>query len=440
VNNLTTKTQEKTYYGKFPDAHGKYGVFGGKFVPETLIPALEELELAYLKFRTQPDFISELKQIHRQFMGRPSPLTFAANLSTKYGVKIYLKREDLVHGGAHKLNNTMGQGLLAKMMGKKKIIAETGAGQHGFATAIAGAYFGFNTKVFMGAVDIERQAYNVSRMQLLGAKIEPVYSGTKTLKDATNEALRYWIANVEDTYYLIGSVVGPHPYPMMVRDFQRIIGDEIRTQIMEQENRLPTAIVACVGGGSNAMGAFYPFIEDENVQLYGVESAGFGPQTGHHALALGRGTQGVLHGARQFLLQDENHNIKESYSIAAGLDYPGVGPEVCYLKSTHRLMNGSVSDNEALQGCLLLAQNEGIIPALESSHAVAFGLRLAQYYAKHDPTAVVVINVSGQGGKDIGTYVSHLSAIEHRPDLTPIPTIHDLESLQSQENDFTHNF
>jgi tryptophan synthase beta chain len=430
--------EKNTYYGKFPTAQGKYGVFGGQFVPETLMPALEELENAYMKIKNDPNFQTELKTIHRTYMGRPSPLTFAAKMSQKYGCKIYLKREDLIHGGAHKLNNTMGQALLAKYMGKKKIIAETGAGQHGFASAIAGAYFDLDTTVFMGDVDMKRQAYNVSRMKLLGAKVVPVHTGTKTLKDATNEALRYWISHVEDTYYLIGSVVGPHPYPMMVRDFQRVIGDEIKAQILEKEGHLPTAVVACVGGGSNAMGAFYPFIEDSSVQLYGIEAAGLGPETNHHALSLEKGTHGVLHGARQYLMQDENRNILESYSISAGLDYPGVGPEMCYLKSQHRVLNGSVSDREALLGCISLSRLEGIIPALESSHAVAFGIRLAQYYGQHDPSAIVVINVSGQGGKDITTLTSRLQEIEREPALSGLTDLNHLQSKDKISGGITH--
>jgi len=420
-----------SYYGHFPDEHGKYGRFGGQYVPETLMPALEELETAYKKFRNDKTFLVELNQIRTTFMGRPSPLYFAEKLSKLCGCRIYIKREDLVHGGAHKLNNTMGQGLLAKKMGKKYLIAETGAGQHGFATAIAGAHFDLPTKVFMGAIDIERQAFNVSRMKLLGTTVESVTSGSQTLKDATNEALRYWISHVDDTYYAIGSVVGPHPYPMIVRDFQKVIGDEIKAQMLDVEKKLPDAVVACVGGGSNAMGSFYSFIEDEPVELYGVEAAGLGPATGKYSLKLSKGTEGVLHGSRQFLLQDENRNIQETYSISAGLDYPGVGPEVCYLKSIHRLMNGSVTDREALQGCLQLSRTEGIIPALESSHAVAFGIKLAQYYGQHDPNKIVVINLSGQGGKDIETLIQYLPQTEKAGTLGAIL---DLDHLQTTDN------
>jgi tryptophan synthase beta chain len=400
-----SKKEKLDYYGHFPDKNGKFGQFGGKFVPEILMPAIESLENEYLKHKDNEKFLSELNKIRETYMGRATPLYFASHLSKKFGCKIYLKREDLVHGGAHKLNNTMGQALLAKYMGKKKLIAETGAGQHGFATAIAGAYFNFPTTVFMGAVDIERQSYNVHRMEMLGAKVVPVTSGTQTLKDAVNEGLKNWITNVEDSHYLMGSVVGPHPFPLIVRDFQSVIGKEIKQQILKVENRLPDNIVACVGGGSNAMGAFYEFLEDPDVDLYGVEAAGLGADTDKHALTLGKGTEGILHGAQQYLLQDKDRNILESYSISAGLDYPGVGPELCYLKSIHRLLMGSASDKEALQACFDLSRYEGIIPALESSHALAFGFNMAKMMKEDE---IMVINLSGHGGKDINILIENM--------------------------------
>mgnify|MGYP006291945901 CR=1 FL=1 len=396
---MNVKKNNLEYFGKHPSIDGKYGKFGGRFVPETLMPAIIELEEEYKILKKDPNFINQLEIIRRDYTGRPTPLTHAKNLSKEYGCKVYLKREDLVHGGAHKLNNTMGQALLAKMMGKKKLIAETGAGQHGFATAIAGAYFGMETKVFMGEVDMKRQSYNVHRMKLLGATIIPVTSGTRTLKEATSEALRYWTANVEDTHYLIGSVVGPHPYPMIVRDFQSVIGREIKMQVKGREGRLPRAIVACIGGGSNAMGAFFEFIEDLDVELYGVEAAGKGRSTNKHALALNRGTDGVLHGARELLLQDDDGNVKESYSISAGLDYPGVGPELCFLKEIKRIKLGTSSDQETLDAFKLLSRLEGIIPALESSHAIAYARQVASLC---DPDDFIIINLSGHGGKDLG--------------------------------------
>ncbi|MFX0099499.1 MAG: tryptophan synthase subunit beta [Candidatus Hodarchaeota archaeon] len=386
------------YFGKYPDENGKFGRYGGRFVPETLMPAIRELEDKYKEIKDDPDFISRLGDIRKNYTGRPTPLTFTRNLSERFGCKVYLKREDLVHGGAHKLNNTMGQALLAHVMGKKKLIAETGAGQHGFATAIAGAYFGMETKIFMGDVDIVRQAYNVHRMKLLGAEVVPVHTGTKTLKEATSEALRYWTSHVGDTHYLIGSVVGPHPYPMIVRDFQSVIGMELRQQVNDAEGGLPRGIVACVGGGSNAIGAFYEFIEDLNVELWGVEAAGKGFDSDEHALALNKGDEGILHGAHELLLQDEDGNPQESYSISAGLDYPGSGPELCYLKEIGRLSLGSATDDETLEAFKLLSHIEGIIPALESSHAIAYAEKLASSYAKDD---VMIINLSGHGGKDL---------------------------------------
>ena len=336
------------YSEKYPNECGKFGDFGGIFAPEVLMPALTELAEAFEKYRNDESFKKEYYQILELYGGRPTPLYYAKKFSEDVGCKVYLKREDLVHGGAHKLNNVIGQALLAKKMGKTKLVAETGAGQHGFATAIAGAYFGMETKVFMGEVDIARQAYNVYRMQLLGAEVIPVGIGAKTLKDAINDGLRYWITNVKDTHYLMGSVVGPHPYPLLVREFQRVIGIETKKQIMELEGRLPNAIIACIGGGSNAIGVMYDFIEDENVQLIGVEAAGEGLETGKHAIALGLGRRGVLHGSLMYLLQNEYGNILETHSISAGLDYPGVGPEHCFLKELTRLRVENATNNEAL--------------------------------------------------------------------------------------------
>ena len=394
----------KSYYGKYPDERGKYGKYGGRYAPEVLMPALEELDAAFAKYYPQERFKTELKRLLKDFAGRPTPLYFAGNLSKRWGCKIFLKREDLLHGGAHKLNNTLGQGLLAKFMGKTKLVTETGAGQHGYATAIAGAQLGMEVKVFMGDEDIKRQHYNVYRIQLSGAQLVPVHSGSRTLKDAINEGMRYWISHVEDTHYLMGSVVGPHPYPMIVREFQRIIGKEIKQQILEQVGRLPNGIVACIGGGSNAMGAMYDFIEDD-VALFGAEAAGEGGDTGKHSLPLTRGRLGVLHGAATYLLQDEFGNIKESHSVSAGLDYPGVGPEHAFLKDLGRLQVGEVTDQEALDACVELSRVEGIIPALESSHALACGKRIAQNYGPED---ILVINVSGNGGKDLDILQKHL--------------------------------
>ncbi|MHA1369225.1 MAG: tryptophan synthase subunit beta [Promethearchaeota archaeon] len=397
------------YFGKFPDKDGRFGRFGGRYVPETLMPAINELEDQYMQYRDDAAFKSELEEIRSSYTGRPTPLTYVRHLSEEFGCKIYLKREDLVHGGAHKLNNVMGQALLARKMGKKKLIAETGAGQHGFATAIAGAYFGMETKIFMGAIDMVRQKYNVYRMRLLGAEVIPVHSGAKTLKEATSEALRYWTAHVSDTYYLIGSVVGPHPYPMIVRDFQSVIGKEIREQLIEKEERLPRAIVACIGGGSNAIGSFYSFIEDMEVELWGVEAAGKGADLFENALALNKGTEGILHGARELLLQDEDGNVRESYSISAGLDYPGVGPELCYLKEIGRLSLGYATDDESLSAFKTLARLEGIIPALESSHAIAWARKLARNFERDD---IMVINLSGHGGKDLDVALKSLGMMK----------------------------
>jgi len=386
---------------QLPDESGRFGEFGGRFVPETLMPALEELEAAYAKAQGDASFAHELSRLHTEYGGRPTPLTFAARLTASAGgAKIYLKREDLVHGGAHKFNNVMGQALLAMRMGKKRIIAETGAGQHGVATAMACAKLGLDAEVFMGAKDVERQALNVFRMKLMGAKVHPVESGSKTLKDAVNAALRDWVANVRTTHYLIGSVVGPHPFPMIVRDFQRVIGDEIKRQSIEREGRLPDACVACVGGGSNAMGTFYPFKDDVKTRLVGVEAAGRGLDSQFHSATLGRGSKGVLHGAFSYLLQDEEGQVTETHSVSAGLDYPGVGPEHAWLKETGRAEYFSATDQEALEATRLLSRLEGIIPALESAHAIAHGVKLAREMTQDQ---FLVITVSGRGDKDMHT-------------------------------------
>ena len=393
------------YIGKYPNKLGRFGDFGGTFAPEILMPALNELNEAYEKYVNDANFQEEFYKILKYYSGRPTPLYFASRLSEEIGCKVYLKREDLNHGGAHKINNTIFQSLLAKKMNKKKLICETGAGQHGFATAIAGAYFGMPTKVFMGAVDIARQSLNVFRMQLLGAEVIPVNSGTKTLKDAINEGLRYWIANVHDTHYLMGSVVGPHPYPLIVREAQRVIGKEIKKQILQLEGRFPSAIIACIGGGSNAIGAFYDFVNDEDVQLIGVEAAGEGKDTNKHSIALGLGRRGVLHGAMQYLLQDNFGNILETHSISAGLDYPGVGPEHCYLKEINRLRVGEATDQETLNAFKKLSRLEGIIPALESSHALAYLDKIKNEFNNND---IVIINLSGSGSKDLDIIKEHM--------------------------------
>lgn len=377
---------------------GKFGKFGGRFVPETLIPALEELERVYLKFRNDRKFKQELEYYLKEYAGRPTPLYFAKNLTKAAGgAGIYLKREDLLHGGAHKINNTLGQALLAKKMGKERIIAETGAGQHGVATAMACAALGLKCEVYMGSKDIERQKLNVFRMKLLGAKVHPVDSGSQTLKDAINEALRDWITNVRTTYYLLGSVVGPHPYPMMVRDFQNVIGKEIRQQILKLEKRLPNAIIACVGGGSNAIGTFHEFL-DSKVALYGVEAGGEGLSSNKHSATLCAGTEGVLHGMLTYLLQDNDGQILDTHSIAAGLDYPGVGPEHSFLKSMKRVKYTSVTDAQAVDAFLALSKYEGIIPALEPAHALAYAMQIAKNYSKNH---FIVVNLSGRGDKDV---------------------------------------
>jgi tryptophan synthase beta chain len=387
-----------------PNENGRFGDFGGKFVPETLMLPLEEIEEELAKALADDEFKAEYVRILQEYSGRPTPLTFASNLTKKLnGAKIYLKREDLNHTGAHKINNAIGQALLAKRMGKKKIIAETGAGQHGVAAATVAAHFGMECIVFMGEEDIKRQELNVFRMTLLGAKVVPVYSGNRTLKDATNEAIRYWVQHCDDHFYMIGSVVGPHPYPKMVREFQRIIGDEARQQFLEREGKLPDVIVACVGGGSNAIGMFYPFLED-NVALVGVEAAGKGIDTPYHAATITKGTKGVIHGSLTYLLQDEYGQIIEPYSISAGLDYPGVGPEHAYLASIGRVRYESVTDEEAIQAFQLLSREEGIIPAIESAHALAKAVQLAKTL-RSDQTVLVCL--SGRGDKDVQTMMNH---------------------------------
>ncbi|RLI92817.1 MAG: tryptophan synthase subunit beta [Candidatus Altiarchaeales archaeon] len=383
---------------KLPNKIGKFDIYGGKFAPEVLMPALEELESGFRKFINDEEFQNELNYYLREFAGRPTPLYYAKNLTEKLGgAKIYLKREDLVHGGAHKLNNTLGQALLAKKMGKKRIIAETGAGQHGVATAMAASALGLECEIYMGEEDVERQKLNVFRIELLGAKVIPVKSGSKTLKDAINEALRDWLANVDDTYYLIGSVVGPHPYPMIVREFQRVIGRETKKEILRKEEKLPDIIFACVGGGSNAMGIFYDFLR-EDVRLIGVEAGGKGIRTGKHGATLYAGTDGVLHGMYTKLLQDKYGQISESYSIAAGLDYPGVGPELAYLLRKRRLEVLYATDEQALKAFMELSENEGIIPALEPCHALYHAFRFA---GKMNGDDIIIVNLSGRGDKDV---------------------------------------
>ncbi|RST77459.1 tryptophan synthase subunit beta [Siminovitchia acidinfaciens] len=384
-----------------PDKKGRYGQFGGRFVPETLMPAVLELEKEYKKAVTDPEFAEQMDYYLKQYIGRETPLYFAENLTKQLGgAKIYLKREDLNHTGAHKINNTIGQALLTQRMGKKKVVAETGAGQHGVATATVCALLGLECIVFMGEEDIRRQQLNVFRMELLGAEVRGVSQGNGTLKDAVNEALRYWVANVEDTHYILGSVVGPHPFPQIVRDFQSIIGNETKKQMIEQEGKLPDAVVACVGGGSNAMGMFYPFVEDKEVKIYGVEAAGSGIGTGKHSATLTDGRAGVLHGTLTYLLQDEAGQIQGAHSISAGLDYPGVGPEHAYLKDSGRVIYTSATDEEALEAFQYLSKTEGIIPALESSHAVAYAVKLAK---EMKPEETLVICLSGRGDKDVET-------------------------------------
>jgi len=386
-----------------PDALGHFGEFGGQYVPETLMPALTELEAEYHRARVDPAFIAELEGLWKDYVGRPSPLTLASRVSAQVGAKVYLKREDLNHTGAHKINAVLAQALLARRMGKRRIIAETGAGQHGVATATACALFGLDCIVYMGAEDIKRQSLNVFKMKVLGAEVRAVESGSRTLKDATNEAIRDWVTNVRDTYYIIGSVVGPHPYPLMVRDFQSVIGREAKEQMYEKEGRLPTIAVACVGGGSNAMGLFHPFVDDP-VRLIGVEAAGEGLNK-RHAATLSAGRPGILHGARSYLLQDAWGQIIEAHSISAGLDYPGVGPEHSWLKVSERAEYRAVTDDEALAAFQTLSRLEGIIPALESSHAIAQVLKMK---GELRPDDIVLINLSGRGDKDMNTVAAAL--------------------------------
>ncbi|MCM8794787.1 MAG: tryptophan synthase subunit beta [Candidatus Omnitrophica bacterium] len=385
-----------------PDKHGRFGPFGGQFVPETLMAALSELEAAYAAARRDARFQAHLREVLRQYAGRPTPLYEAKRLSGCLGggIRVFLKREDLLHTGAHKINNTLGQGLLALKMGKPRLIAETGAGQHGVATATVAALLGLSCDVYMGQTDIARQRLNVFRMQLLGARVIPVSSGSKTLKDACNEAIRDWVTNVRTTHYIIGSVVGPHPYPMMVRDFQSVIGRETRSQIRRITGRLPDAAIACVGGGSNAIGMFHPFVRDRSVRLIGVEAAGKGLSSGSHSATLNKGTVGVLHGAKSFLLQDRHGQVADAHSVAPGLDYPGVGPEHAFYKQTGRAEYVSVTDSQALAGFQLLARTEGILPALEPSHAVAY---LAQSVSRFKRGSIVVLCLSGRGDKDVET-------------------------------------
>ena len=395
------KSMRSASFGSLPDANGHFGPYGGRFVAETLMQPLEELRQAYERYKNDPDFIAEFENDLKNYVGRPSPLYFAERWSRQLGgARIYLKREDLNHTGAHKINNTIGQALLAKRMGKTRIIAETGAGQHGVATATVAARLGLECVVYMGSEDIKRQAINVFRMKLLGATVVPVESGSKTLKDALNEAMRDWVTNVDNTFYIIGTVAGPHPYPMLVRDFQSVIGREARAQILEQEGKLPDALVACVGGGSNAIGLFYSFLEDVNVKLYGVEAAGEGLETGHHAATLCKGRPGVLHGNRTYLIEDDDGQIIETHSISAGLDYPGVGPEHAWLKDSGRANYVAITDDEALQAFHDLTRIEGIMPALESSHALAYAAKLAPTM-KNDQ--IIIVNLSGRGDKDIHT-------------------------------------
>ncbi|PFP26869.1 tryptophan synthase subunit beta [Bacillus sp. AFS073361] len=389
-----------------PNEQGHFGIFGGRFVPETLMKAVIELGEAYESAKKDPSFQVEIQDLLKNYVGRETPLYYADNLTRHAGgAKIFLKREDLNHTGAHKINNAIGQALLAVRMGKKKIVAETGAGQHGVATATVCALLNLECIVFMGEEDIKRQALNVFRMELLGAKVVSVTSGSATLKDAVNEALRYWVENVDDTHYLLGSVMGPHPFPQMVRDFQSVIGKETKQQFQLSEESLPDAVVACIGGGSNAMGMFYPFIEDEEVNLYGVEAAGQGVDTKYHAASLTKGSPGVLHGALMYLLQDQDGQVQEAHSISAGLDYPGIGPEHSYLHDIGRAKYHSITDKEALDAFQLLSKLEGIIPALESAHAIAFAVKLA---AEMDESQKIVVCLSGRGDKDVDTVKTRL--------------------------------
>lgn len=388
-------------YTQYPDARGHFGPYGGIFAPETLMQPLAELTEAYAKYRVDPDFLAEFEADLQHYVGRPTPLYHAQRLSAHLGgAQIHFKREDLNHTGAHKINNTIGQAMLAKRMGKTRIIAETGAGQHGVASATVAARMGLECVVYMGAEDVARQAPNVARMKMLGATVVAVESGTKTLKDALNEAMRDWVTNVDNTYYIIGTVAGPHPYPMLVRDFQSVIGRETKQQSLTQLGRLPDAVIACVGGGSNAMGLFYDFLNDDGVAIYGVEAGGDGIDTGRHAAPLCAGRPGVLHGNRTYLMQDDNGQIIGTHSISAGLDYPGVGPELSFLKDTGRANFVAITDDEAMEGFRLMTRMEGIIPALETSHAIAYATKLAPELSKHQH---IVVNLSGRGDKDMNT-------------------------------------
>jgi len=379
-----------------PDENGHFGIFGGRYVPETLMPALLELEEEYKKIRFDREFWAEVDYYLKDYVGRPSPLYYAANISEELGAKIYLKREDLNHTGAHKVNNVIAQGLMAKRLGKKKVIAETGAGQHGVATATISALLGLECEIFMGAKDVKRQELNVFRMKLLGAKVHAVESGSKTLKDAMNDAIRHWVTNARDTFYIIGTVAGPHPYPMMVRDFQAIIGKEAREQILEKENRLPDHVIACIGGGSNAIGAFQHFLEDEEVKCIGIEAGGHGVGTDKHGCSLLMGRPGVLHGQMSYLLQDGDGQILEAHSISAGLDYPGIGPEHAFHKDQGNVTYDNITDEEALEAFVWLSQKEGIIPALESAHAIAYLKKMKNIEGK-----LIIVNLSGRGDKDM---------------------------------------
>lgn len=394
-------------HGNDPDVHGKFGRFGGRYVPEALIPALDEVAAEYEKAKTDLAFLREFDHLLRTYAGRPTTLTEVPRFAEHAGgARILLKREDLTHTGAHKINNVLGQALLTKRLGKRRVIAETGAGQHGVATATAAALMGLECVIYMGAVDCERQALNVARMKLLGATVVPVTNGSQTLKDAINEAFRDWVTNVDHTHYLFGTVAGPHPFPEIVRDFARIIGVEARRQVLELTGKLPDAVCAAVGGGSNAIGVFHAFIEDESVRLYGYEAGGRGAETGEHALTLTEGSVGVLHGARTYVLQDEEGQTIESHSISAGLDYPGVGPEHAWLKDSGRAIYEGVTDEEAMEAFALLARTEGIIPAIESSHALAGALRLGR---RLGPDAVILVNLSGRGDKDMGTAMKYFN-------------------------------
>jgi tryptophan synthase beta chain len=409
VPKLPNLSPDERIIGRLPDARGHFGRYGGVFIAETLMGPIEELRVAYERYRDDPEFLAELADDQKHYVGRPSPLYHAQRWSAKLGgARLYLKREDLNHTGAHKINNTIGQALLARRMGKTRIIAETGAGQHGVATATVAARLGLECVVYMGAEDVQRQAPNVYRMKLLGARVVPVTSGSKTLKDALNEAMRDWVTNVDDTYYIIGTVAGPHPYPQMVRDFNSVIGREAREQLLEQAGRLPDAIVACVGGGSNAMGIFHPFLDDAEVRLYGVEAGGDGIATGRHAAPLSAGTPGVLHGNRTYLMQDRAGQIIPTHSVSAGLDYPGVGPEHAWLKDTGRAAYVAINDTEAMAAFHECTRVEGIIPALESAHALAYAMKLAPGLSEED---IVLVSLSGRGDKDIQT-VAALEGME----------------------------